>query len=223
MTAAGQAAEELRSAILDGRRQAGERLPSEPDLARELGVSRSTLRDALRALEDEGLVRRVHGSGTYVTGRPLLRNNLEQNSGVTDVIVSFGQRAGTRERTVGTERVPAWVHEALGVEEAIVIRRVRTADDRPVVYSVDYVRPGTDVEGESLYAAFGGAIHHGVATLRPVTADPFLADSLGIVEGAPLLELRQIDYDETDHPIAAAQEYHVGDAFDFTVYRRGPS
>jgi len=104
-----------------------------------------------------------------------------------------------------------------------VIRRVRTADDRPVVYSVDYVRPGTDVEGESLYEAFGGAIHHGVATLRPVPADPFLADSLAIDEGAPLLELRQIDYDDADHPIAAAQEYHVGDAFDFTVYRRGPS
>ena len=56
MTAVGQVAEQLRSSILDGRRAAGERLPSEPDLARELGVSRSTLRDALRALEDEGLV-----------------------------------------------------------------------------------------------------------------------------------------------------------------------
>ena len=76
MTAVGQVAEQLRSSILDGRRAAGERLPSEPDLARELGVSRSTLRDALRALEDEGLVRRVHGSGTYVTGRPLLRLSL---------------------------------------------------------------------------------------------------------------------------------------------------
>jgi GntR family transcriptional regulator len=223
MTAVGQAAEELRSSILDGRRAAGERLPSEPDLARELGVSRSTLRDALRALEDEGLVRRVHGSGTYVTGRPLLRNNLERNAGVTDVIASFGQTPGTTERTVAEERAPAWVEEALGVAEAVVIRRVRTADGRPVVYSVDYVRPGTPVDGESLYAAFGTAIHHGVATLRPVTADPFLADSLGIDEGAPLLELRQIDFDEADRAIAAAQEYHVGDAFDFTVYRRGPA
>ncbi len=223
MTAVGQAAEELRSSILDGRRTAGERLPSEPDLARELGVSRSTLRDALRALEDEGLVRRVHGSGTYVTGRPLLRNNLERNAGVTDVIASFGQTPGTTERTVAEERAPAWVEEALGVAEAVVIRRVRTADGRPVVYSVDYVRPGTPVDGESLYAAFGTAIHHGVATLRPVTADPFLADSLGIDEGAPLLELRQIDFDEADQAIAAAQEYHVGDAFDFTVYRRGPA
>jgi GntR family transcriptional regulator len=223
MTAVGQAAEELRSSILNGRRGAGERLPSEPDLARELGVSRSTLRDALRALEDEGLVRRVHGSGTYVTGRPLLRNNLERNSGVTDVIASFGQKPGTIERMVAEERAPAWVEEALGVKEALVIRRVRTADGRPVVYSVDYVRPGTPVDGESLYEAFGAAIHHGVATLRPVTADPFLADSLQIAEGAALLELRQIDYDEADQAVAAAQEYHVGDAFDFTVYRRGPA
>ena len=60
MTAVGQVVGELRSAIVDGTRAPGERLPSEPDLARTLGISRPTLRDALRALEDEGLVRRVH-------------------------------------------------------------------------------------------------------------------------------------------------------------------
>ena len=223
MTAVGQAVGELRSAIVDGTRAPGERLPSEPDLARTLGISRPTLRDALRALEDEGLVRRVHGSGTYVTGRPLLRNNLERNAGVTDVIASFGQQPGTRERTVAEEPAPAWVTDALGVEQALVVRRIRTADDRPVVYSVDYVRPGTAVDGESLYASFGAAIHHGVATLRPVTADAFLAAALGVDEGAPLLELRQVDYDESDAALAAAQEYHVADAFDFTVYRRGPA
>lgn len=223
MTAAAQAAGELRGTILDGTRTPGERLPSEPDLARAMGVSRPTLRDALRALEDEGLVRRVHGSGTYVTGRALLRNNLERNAGVTDVIASFGRRPGTLERTVAEERAPTWVAEALGVDVALVVRRVRTADDRPVVYSVDYVRPGTDVGGESLYAAFGETIHHGVATLRPVTADPFLADTLGVADGAPLLELRQVDYDDGEHALAAALEYHVADAFDFTVYRRGPA
>jgi GntR family transcriptional regulator len=223
MTAVGQAVGELRSAIVDGTRAPGERLPSEPDLARTLGISRPTLRDALRALEDEGLVRRVHGSGTYVTGRPLLRNNLERNSGVTDVIASYGQVPGTRDRAVAEEPAPPWVSEALGVDRALVVRRVRTADGRPVVYSVDYVRPGTPVDGESLYAAFGAAIHHGLATLRPVTADPFLADSLGVEEGAPLLELRQVDYDEAEAALAAAQEYHVADAFDFTVYRRGPA
>ncbi len=223
MTAVGQVVDELRTAIVDGTRAPGERLPSEPDLARTLGISRPTLRDALRALEDEGLVRRVHGSGTYVTGRPLPRNNLERNAGVTDVIASFGQEPGTLARTVAEEPAPAWVTEALGIEQALVLRRIRTADGRPVVYSVDYVRPGTPVDGESLYAAFGAAINHGVATLRPVTADAFLAGALGVAEGAPLLELRQVDYDEADAALAAAQEYHVADAFDFTVYRRGPA
>lgn len=223
MTAVGQVVDELRTAIVDGTRAPGERLPSEPDLARTLGISRPTLRDALRALEDEGLVRRVHGSGTYVTGRPLLRNNLERNAGVTDVIASFGQVPGTLARTVAEEPAPAWVTEALGIERALVLRRIRTADGRPVVYSVDYVRPGTPVDGESLYATLGTAINHGVATLRPVTADAFLAGALGVAQGAPLLELRQVDYDEADAALAAAQEYHVADAFDFTVYRRGPA
>ena len=169
-------------------------------------------------------MRRVHGSGTYVTGRPLLRNNLERNAGVTDVIASYGQVPGTRERAVAEEP-----RAAVGRRRAR--RRAgarRSGACGPPTTGRSCTRsttsgPARRVDGESLYAAFGAAIHHGVATLRPVTADPFLADSLGVAEGAPLLELRQVDYDEAEQAIAAAQEYHVADAFDFTVYRRGPA
>jgi GntR family transcriptional regulator len=45
----------------------GARLPSEPDLAKSLGVSRATLREAMRTFETQGLIRRKQGSGTYVT------------------------------------------------------------------------------------------------------------------------------------------------------------
>ncbi len=222
MTVAAATARGLREQILDGSRLPGERLPSEPDLARQLAVSRTSLRDALRALEEEGLVRRVHGSGTFVTGRPLLANNLEQNAGVTDVIASFGLVPGTIDRTVTQEAVPGWVEAALSVAALTVLRRVRTANGRRVVYSVDYLPAGIALDGESVYAAVGGRIHHGVATLRPVTADAFLAGRLQVEEGAPLLSLRQVDYDAADIAVAASQEHHVADAFDFAVYRRGP-
>jgi GntR family transcriptional regulator len=223
VTVAAATARGLRDQILDGSRAPGERLPSEPELARLLHVSRSSLRDALRALEEEGLVRRVHGSGTFVTGRPLLANNLERNAGVTEVIASFGLTPGTVDRTLTREPAPEWVRLALGADEVGVLRRVRTANGRRVVYSVDYLPPDLAVAGESVYTAVGGRIHHGVATLRPVTADAFLAERLAVEEGAPLLSLRQVDYDAADLAVAASQEHHVADAFDFAVYRRGPA
>lgn len=62
-----QVAETIREKILDGSFLPGSRLPSERDLAAQLGVSRPAVREAIGALQNEGLVATRHGSGTYVT------------------------------------------------------------------------------------------------------------------------------------------------------------
>ena len=62
--------DELKQRIDRGELPAGTQLPSEPELAAELQVSRATLREALRAMELEGLLRRRQGSGTFVADHP---------------------------------------------------------------------------------------------------------------------------------------------------------
>src|SRR2546429_7321483 len=86
--------DELSQRIDRGVLPAGSRLPSEPALAIELGVSRATLREALRALESEGLIRRMWGSGTFVTTERRVANSLDLNFGVTDAIKAAGMEAG---------------------------------------------------------------------------------------------------------------------------------
>jgi GntR family transcriptional regulator len=223
----------LRTEIETGRYRPGDRLPAEPELAGRLGVSRPTLREAFRLLHDEGLVRREHGSGTYVRERPAVRNNLERNFGVTALIEAFGRVPGVAERSEAVEAADAEVAAALGVQPGAPIatlRRVRTADGRRIIASVDRCRPevlgddGWPEEG-SLYAALarrGVAIHHGVATVRPEQAGPELAARLAVAPGTLLLALDQLDFTDRDEPVLLSHEHHLADAFEWTIHRRGP-
>ena len=122
---------------------------------------------------------------------------------------------------------------ALGVELGTplqTLRRVRTADGRRIVASVDRCRP--DVLGDdgwpedgSLYDALarrGVAIHHGVARVWPEYAGDALAGQLRVPPGTLLLALEQVDYDDHAEPVLLSLEHHLADAFEWTIYRRGP-
>ena len=228
----------LGERIASGRFPPGGRLPPEPELASDLGVSRATLREALRSLEEGGLVTRTRGAGTFVTHRRRLANNLDQNFGVSEAIRASGMTPGTMRLSIADAPVSDGARKALGLgqdEGAHVIERVRTADERPVVLSTD-VLPARLLEGRedllssldrrSLYELLeldlGLPVHHGLAVIRPLKADRRLASALWTLRGALLLYLRQIDYDEGGRPVLYSTEYHLADAFEFTVARRGP-
>src|SRR5512139_3189685 len=78
-------------AALINKMNAGERLPPEPELARRMGVSRATLREAMRTFEVQGLIRRRQGSGTFVVGRvPVIEAGLE----VLESLETMAERLG---------------------------------------------------------------------------------------------------------------------------------
>jgi GntR family transcriptional regulator len=228
----------LRSWIGSGRLRRGRQLPPEPELAAELGVSRATLREALRSLEDEGLLTRTRGAGTFLATGHRLRNNLDANFGVTEAIRSAGMRPGFVHATVRSGPAGAEEAERLDLspaDEVVTVERVRTADGRRVVHSVDVipawlVGDGSDLRRRlargSLYELFekelGVAIHHGVASFGPARATRVIAEKLRVPRGALLLYLHQVDYDEAGRPVMSSHEHHLADAFEFMVVRRGP-
>ena len=228
-------AQELRTRIRDGEWRPGDRIPSEPELARRRTVSRSSMRAAITLLEEEGYVRREHGSGTYVTHRPALRNDLGRNFGVTTQIASTGSRPGTVEETTGVVPAPDFVADALGVAEGepvSTLRRVRTANGRRVVDMTDWCR--TDhvapedlpaIGAGSIYAALrerGLPVDHGVADLTPGNAAGEVAERLRVPTGTLLLTIDQVDRTSDGVAVLVSREHHLADAFSFTLLRRGP-
>lgn len=227
--------DELAERITSGAIPPGSRFPPEPQLAEDLGISRATLREALRSLEEDGFVTRRRGAGTFATQRPRLHNNLDVNFGVTEAIRASGMEPGTVDTKV--EVAPAGPQEAAALDidpgqPVVIIERVRTADERRVVFSRDVVAQtlvGEDVlarlDRGSVYDLLESAevaIQHGVVTIEPIAADRSLSRKLKIPAGSLLLYLRQIDYDRTGDPVLLSHEYHLGDAFEFSVVRRGP-
>jgi GntR family transcriptional regulator len=224
--------------IDEGKFPAGTRLPSEPELAAEFQVSRATLREALRALEGEGLVRRRRGSGTFVAERPLVENSLDLNFGVTEAIRSAGMRAGIAQGRHWVEPASASEAARLALEpgqDVLVVERVRTAEGKPVVLSRDIfpsrlVGDRAQVVEEMLHQSIyevlerdlGIVIHHGVARFRPVRADHAVARRLGVSRGELLLYIWQVDYAEDGAAVLSSHEFHLAEAFDFSVVRRGP-
>ncbi|HET6714927.1 MAG TPA: GntR family transcriptional regulator [Actinomycetota bacterium] len=228
--------DDLLSRISSGRIPPGSKLPPEPALAEELGVSRPTLREALRSLEEDGFVSRTRGAGTYATHRPRLRNNLDVNFGVTEAIRASGMEPGTTQSSVHTDGASDDEAATLDLhpgDPVVRLERVRTADGDPVVLSVDVVSASRLAAAEltsmpldgsvyELLEQHGSPVEHGVVRVEPAKADRALAKRLGVKSGALLMYMRQIDFGREGEPLLLSHEHHLAEAFEFTVVRRGP-
>jgi GntR family transcriptional regulator len=225
----------LRRAVITGEYPPGSQLPNEDALGARYGVSRATIREAVRGLVEEGYLSRRQGSGTFVTSRPLLRNSLDTNFSYTSYLESTGVRSGRRILGVRTIPADAGVAERLDIAAGtavVELRRVRTADDRPAVYSIDHL-PADIVDAErdrealggSIYgmlAALGHPVRHGEAIVAPASADEELASVLGITPGTLLQHLQQVDVSAGGRHVLYSLEWHNPDVMELRVYRRGP-
>jgi GntR family transcriptional regulator len=228
----------LREQILSGRIVAGTKLAPEAEFAKMLGISRPTLREAIRTLAGEGMIIAKHGVGTFVTNerKPML-NSLEMMRSITEMIRASGGESASRDLAIDLVEADGDVAEALDVEpgtEIGRISRVRLINEQPFVVAKEYVvLDGHQRSFDNLKGFTGGSLYdflrhnfdlsisHSKLKVTAVAADPAMAQVLNLRKGSPLLLMREAHFDYNGQPALFAVNYHNTQVVEFTSMRSG--
>ncbi|HEY70797.1 MAG TPA: GntR family transcriptional regulator [Anaerolineae bacterium] len=227
------AAEELAEII--AHTPPGDRLPSEPKLSDQLGVSRATLREAMRLFEERGLILRQQGVGTTVVEMPqVIDSGLE----VLESLETLSSRMGLT-MTMGDSEIRLRSPKAEELEQfdiprnarLLEIKRTMLAEMRPVAYLVDVLPEGILPRGE-IEERFTGSVldlllerkqptlSHAKTEITAVSASPEIAHHLNIQRGDVLLCFKGIIYDDSGNVVNRSESYFLPWTFRFHVLRR---
>jgi GntR family transcriptional regulator len=209
----------------------GDRVPGDLELCSELGISRTTIRQALAEMAHEGWVVRERGRGTFVAPPKLTESAVERLSGFFEDMVALGyppvSQVLHQEDRPADEQIAARLNVRPGTR-IVEIERLRFVEDEPVVLTTTYLplalAPGlatADLTRRSLYEYLetecGLTLARGQRTIEAVAADARQARLLRIRKGAPLVYLQSVSYLADGRPIEYYRALHRGDRSRFEV------
>ena len=156
------------------------------------------------------------------------------NHGVTEMITSAGYKPGVKFFERKLVKADKDHVKSLNVSEGsdiLVCKRVRTANNKPVVYSVDYFSPSlvnallsSNEENISIYGFIEETlkikIGNSLAEITPICCTADLAKKLEYEEGKPILVIQQVIYDQKGNPLIYSKEYFRPDCFKISINRR---
>lgn len=228
-------AEDLRDRLAKHEWGQGDQLPTEAGLVATYGVSRATVRQALKALESQGLIITRRGRGNFVANDFMIRAGMQELSSITSTIAEMGH-------------VPAMIYHhrvlrpATDLEretfdlpagsEVLDIQRKILADDVTVCYSYDvlprWVFP-TDFLPEQLTGSVFAflAANAGPTPVRALAkvhavAHPPVAWDEDMADDQLFVLLDQLHFDECGRPFMHTTGYFIEGRFNFTVVRTVP-
>ncbi|MGM0409607.1 MAG: GntR family transcriptional regulator [Bacillota bacterium] len=229
--------EYLENEIDKGTYKEGDKLPSENKLSDLLDVSRASLREALRVLEEEGKIIKHQGIGTFVNNTsPKFKKGIEKLNSVTETIEKGGYEAGTTHLNIKelniSESFQEKIYEESGekAEKILRIERVRTANEEPVVYCLDhlllkYLNKDYSKEyfSNSLFEVLNDYyninVKKAITNIIAISSDNYISKMLNIKNNESLLLLEQYHYDNKNRMILFSQNYFRSDQFQFKVIR----
>ncbi len=216
---------------IENEMEPGDLLPSERELSERYGLSRTTVRLALKELETLGLITRRHGKGTFVSDLTSKAMDLTTNYSFTEQMRDAGRDPKTVDLEFRTLDATKTVADRMGLhlgDKVHCMKRLRLADGVPMMVERTYVPAerfiGLDagaVSGKSLYAIFENDYHE---VIRVAEEEFFAsvarkndADVLSIAEGAPVLQLIRVTYNDKNLVIEYTHSVARADQFKYKV------
>jgi len=229
---AAQLADRIRDGIADGTFGRGEQLPSEEQLSGVYRVGRTTVREALKELQSEGVVQVRRGRGRFVSSLPPVQRPITRLESVTDMLAAQGYTVVNRLLAQHTRRASADERANLGLgpgDHVVHLERLRLAQGEPLIYSIDVVpaqllgAAGAEVWEGSLFVELervGLTPTASVSTFRASLLPPAAQEACGLDQSLPWLLMVQLNLTEEGTPVIYSHDYHRGDRFSFEVLRR---
>lgn len=217
----------LRDAILRGELSPGSALPGEVRLADRHGVSRVTVRRAMNALAQEGLIARRAGSGAVVTGAPPQGAAIAADfATLMPQLVRMGQQTTARLLAFTYVSAPAAVAQALRLPEGRRVQRavrVRLIDGAPFSHLTTHVPEDiarnyseTDLASTPLFRLLersGVRVDHASQSISASLAAPDAAEALEVAVGAALIALTRVVHDATGRGVEHLSALYRPDRF----------
>jgi GntR family transcriptional regulator len=218
--------EMLRSDILAKHWKPGDMIPPESEMVEQYQVSSITIRQALEMLEQEGLIYRQRGRGTFIA-HPTLEQNLTRIISFTEDMVRRGSVPGTRVISSGLVTASEEIAQILQVEpgeELARVVRLRLADGEPMSVEESHLVHRYcqgilqhDFAAHSmrrmLEQEFGIQLVKAKQTIRAIQAHPNLTKPLSVKPGSALLVIQRVSFSQYDLPIEFLRIYYRGDRY----------
>jgi GntR family transcriptional regulator len=211
------------------------RLPSEPDLAKQMRVSRATLREAMRAFESQGLIRRRQGVGTFVAGRvPVIESGLEVLESIETLAERINLAVNMGELRIRQQAADETEVELLNTplgSPLTHVSRVIYTEAQPIAFLVD-ILPVDILSAEELATGFTGSVldlllrrgnpklSQSRTEIRAIGATPEVARAMQIQRDAVLLHFAASLYAEGGRIVDHSCSYFLPGHFLFHVVRR---
>jgi GntR family transcriptional regulator len=225
-----QVRDALRQMIMDGTYQPHQQMPSENEMVELFRVSRITIRQALTELQNEGLIFRIHGKGTFVS-KPKAFQDLQRLQSFGEAMQPMGYETYSKLISMREIEPSPQVRARLKLgsrERAVEIRRVRYLNRDPLSLDVSYFPLALgrrlqeeDLAGRDIFLIFeqdyGIRLGHAELVIGAHLADELQGRLLGIEEGSPLLFIDRLTHNDAGKPLDYEHLYYRGDAFRYRV------